>query len=118
MAGVMVALLASTAPLAAATSPTDLSGFKIGTGTVYTAESAVVTAQGGQPPYSYTWTRTSGSTAIYPEIVGVANTRFYAYFSALGNKTATYKCTVLDALSATIDTNVITITLDTDNSLP
>lgn len=118
MSGVMVALLTSSVALSATADPSEVDGFKIGTGTVYTAGSSVVTVQGGHPAYTYTWSRVSGSTAIYPENASSASTRFYAYFSALGNKTAVYKCTILDALGATVDTNTVTITLDTDSSLP
>lgn len=118
MSGAMVTLLTSNSPLAAVADPAEVDGFKIGRGTVYTAVPSVVTAQGGGPPYTYTWSRVSGSTAIFPENSTSASTLFYAYFSALGTKAAVYKCTVLDALAATVDTNTVTITLDTDNSLP
>ena len=111
MSGAIVALITTGAGFQAAASPDALTGFKIGTGTVYTSGPSAVTVQGGQPPYTYAWTSVSGSILIYPQVATSYSTRFYTNFTSPGDRTATYKCVVTDANAAVVDSNDVTISL-------
>lgn len=92
-------------------SPTSLSGFKFGTGLIYTSGPSAVTVQGGQTPYSYLWTRVSGSAAIFPQVPTAASTRFYCDFTAPGSETAVFKCVVTDSNASVIDSNTVSMTI-------
>jgi len=92
-------------------SPTTLSGFKSGTGIIYTSGPSAVTVQGGQVPYTYLWTHVSGSILVLPQSSTSFSTRFYANFAAAGSYTAVYKCVVTDDNATAIDSENVTITL-------
>lgn len=114
MAGAVAILATGGANLSAIASPSGLLGLRFGTGTVYTGEASAVTVQGGQPPYTYLWTFVSGDADVLPQSATLYSTRFYAYFSANGEKNAVYKCVVTDAATVVADTNTITINLTSE----
>jgi hypothetical protein len=66
MSGVIAVLATGRPALDASAAPAFPSGLKIGTGTIFTSQSVVVTVIGGAPPYTYLWTRVSGDTQIGP----------------------------------------------------
>lgn len=74
-----------------------------------TSAAATVTATGGTPPYSYAWTRISGSTDISATSASAASTTFDVVSMSDGaTKSAIFRCTVTDdvAATATIDVSV------------
>lgn len=97
----------------ASASPDNLLGFAVGTvgGTVVTSEPSIVTAVAGVAPLTYAWTRTSGDAAIYAETPNSPNTYFASTFLSADNRVATFKCTVTDAASNVVDTNIVSVTL-------
>lgn len=123
MSGILSVLMATTdesgggggggGSLVASASPDNLLGFSVATvgGTVVTSEPSMVTATGGVLPYTYTWTRTSGDTAIYAETPTGAYTYFASTFLSADSRVATFKCTVTDAAATVIDTNIVSVTL-------
>jgi hypothetical protein len=113
MSGV-IAVLATGKPVFGATvSPEALGGFKIGTGTIVTSQTAVVTALGGVAPYTYVWTRVSGDAQVLPVSGSSDSTKFSAYIGTAGvSYAAVYKCVVTDAAAVSIDTNSIDVTMD------
>lgn len=112
MSGVVAVLAVGRPDFSAAASPATLYGFRVGSGTVLSSESSTVTVIGGTAPYTYLWSRVSGDAQIGP-INGIsASTRFSATMLAGTGYAATYKCTVTDALAASVDSNNITINLD------
>jgi len=112
MSGVVAALVTSGSGFKASALPGALSGYKVGTGTVYTSLPSAVTVQGGQPPYTYEWVRVSGSILVSPQSASNFSTRFYSNITAVGaERTAVYKCTVTDANAFTVDTNTVSIYL-------
>lgn len=111
MTGVVAVLATGGGTFSATASPSTLLGIRFGIGTTYTSTYTAAVAQGGQPPYTYTWTFVSGDTAVLPQFENAYNTRFYAYFSGAGDVSAVYKCVVEDALAATVDTNAVHISI-------
>lgn len=94
----------------ASASPSSVSGsgFGITTSTVTTNPSSV-SVSGGLPPYTYSWTRVSGSANIFPTASGAASTAFQrALLPVNGAETADFRCTVTDSLSRTAQTNLVT----------
>lgn len=98
----------------ATASPVNLTGFVVGSfgGTVVTSEPAIATTMYGVAPLTYSWTRTSGSTSIYPETPLASHTYFATTFPGGSNsRAATFKCTVTDAASNVVDTNTVDVLL-------
>lgn len=112
MSGVLAVLATGSPPLAASAAPTGPNGVKIGTGTVITSSSVMVTAVGGTVPYTYLWTFVSGDTEIGPINGTSSSTKFSAYFSTPGTFEAVYKCVVTDATATAVDTNPVTIYME------
>lgn len=75
-----------------------------------TSQSTTVTATGGTGPYTYLWTRLSGSSAILCDSPTTATTTFSASI-CVGSRSGVWRCTVEDSLGAT-DTVDCSITLD------
>ena len=72
-----------------------------------TSGSAVVTASGGTPAYTYAWTWLSGGTGITITSATSASTTFSGTQSLDGTRlTGTARCTVTDSLSATATVDV------------
>lgn len=114
MPGAVAILATGGAGLSATADPGSLLGLKFGLGTVYTDNPAIVTAQGGQVPYTYLWTFVSGDATVTPQLLTSMSTRFQAYFTAPGTKDAVYKCVVTDANTVTADTNTVAISLSSE----
>lgn len=102
--------------------PTDLT--KTGTASSLTTASTTVTATGGTAPYTYAWTRLSGSTSIAADSASSATTTFTGTSLTAGStNTAVFRCTITDNVAATktVDVNVsisrttLSVTLDTYN---
>lgn len=74
----------------------------------HTSELVTVTAVGGTGPYTYAWTRLSGSAAVFADSSTDASTTFSASI-CFGSRSAVFRCTVTDSLSATaaVDVSVI-----------
>lgn len=89
--------------LSATVSPGTAEGF--GTGEepaeLVISNSVTVTPTGGTGPYTYAWTRLSGSSSIYATSPTAATTTFHATIYIGPSRTATFRCTVTDSLSAT-----------------
>lgn len=80
-----------------------------GSGTSVTTSSVTVTPTGGTSPYTYSWTRISGSTAIAVNSATAATTTFTGSSLASGTTySAVFRCTVTDNVAATktVDVNV------------
>ena len=112
MAAPLVLILGREAPLSASVNPTGLSGFVIGSGTAVTGLTAICTAAGGAPGYTYLWTFVSGDSDIGPINGTSASTKFNAYFSGPGILQAVYKCVVTDAAANVVDSNTVTISME------
>ena len=110
--GLAAAAASISTTLNAAASPSSLS--TSGTGTPLTTASTTVTPTGGTSPYTYAWTRLSGSTSITANSASAATTTFTGASLASGTTyTAVFRCTVTDNVAATktVDVNVEIIRL-------
>lgn len=97
--------------LSASTSPAVVEGFvdilePAPPVTAVTSSACTATASGGTGPYTYAWTYVSGSSAISADSPTGASTTFTANVSKNGSKSAVWKVTVTDSLSATASANV------------
>lgn len=98
---------ASTVPsaLGATASPTSIS--KTDPAASITTASTTVTAFGGTTPYTYAWTRNSGSTSISANSASAATTTFTGTSLVSGSTyTAVFRCTVTDNAAATTTVDV------------
>lgn len=68
-----------------------------------------VTATGGTGPYTYSWARVSGDSAITATQPSLASTEFTATVAKNSDRTATWRCTVTDSAAATrtVDISVL-----------
>lgn len=110
--GLAAAAASISTTLNAAASPSSLS--ISGTGTPLTTASTTVTPTGGTSPYTYAWTRISGSTLITANSASAATTTFTGSSLASGTTySAVFRCTVTDNVAATktVDVNVEVIRL-------
>jgi len=110
--GLAAAAATISTALNAAASPSSLS--TSGTATSLTTASTTVTPTGGTSPYTYAWTRLSGSTSIAANSASSATTTFTGTSLASGTTyTAVFRCTVTDNVAATktVDVNVEIIRL-------
>jgi len=75
---------------------------KTDTGASITTVSTTVTATGGTAPYTYSWSRISGSTSISANSASSATTTFTGSSLASGTTyDAVFRCTVTDNVAAT-----------------
>lgn len=115
MSGALTGLNGSGAPsgLVVTLNPTTMSGFSTNhlPFTVQTFESVTAVIRGGRPPYSGTWTRVSGDTSITPTLGAEPTTGFSRFCTTVGDFSAVFKFTVTDAVSATADSNTVTVSL-------
>jgi hypothetical protein len=82
--------------------PADVSGF----GYIYvTTDNATVTTNGGLAPYTYSWTRLSGSYGS-PISATSATTAFIANPPSGSIRTSVFRCTVTDSLGSTATADV------------
>ena len=79
---------------------------------VVTSESVTSTVTFGTPPYTYHWTRVSGSTAIIASTPTAAATTFTGSVTNGINKTAQFKLTVTDSLAVSHDSDPVDIELE------
>jgi hypothetical protein len=110
--GLAAAAATISTALNAAASPSSLS--TSGTATSLTTASTTVTPTGGISPYTYAWTRISGSTSIAANSASSATTTFTGTSLASGTTyNAVFRCTVTDNVAATktVDVNVEIIRL-------
>ena len=99
-------------PLRASASPSSLSGYKVGTGTVVTSGPCTVTVVGGAPPYTYTWTDVSNPDTITETLPASSFTYWRKTLTSTPDlASGTFKCVVEDSLGATVDSNTITVDL-------
>lgn len=91
--------------------PPTLAGETWGYGVCTTSEPAIVTVTGGTPPYTYSWSRVSGSSSV----TAVSPSSYSSYFQGIvspgSTLSAVFKCTVTDAASTVVDTANVTINL-------
>lgn len=66
-----------------------------------TTNSVTATATGGTAPYTYAWTRVSGTTDFDPQTPSAASTRFRIVLDVGGEAYALFRCTVTDARGRT-----------------
>lgn len=99
-------------PLRATISPSYLSGFKTGNGTVTTSAPATVLVIGGAPPYTFLWTDVFNLDGIAETLPTSATTYWRKTFASTPDSaTGTFKCVVTDSLANSVDT---TNTVDVD----
>lgn len=80
-----------------------------------TSNNVTVSVTGGTGPYTYSWVRLSGDSAVSATASTSATTAFSATIGKNGEKTATFRCTVTDSLLATDTVSVsVTLTYTTD----
>ena len=101
MSGVLCILVGSNAAsalLGLSLSPGDIYTSRAGAGSsISSADTA--TATGGSTPYTYAWTRVSGSSYTINSPTSAATT-FTTTLAPSGYKTGVYRCTVTDSLGA------------------
>ena len=105
--GIASSTLTISSVLGASAVPTSIE--KTDTTASITTASTTVTASGGTSPYTYAWTRNSGSTAISANSASAATTTFTGSSLASGTTySAVFRCTVTDnaAATKTVDVNV------------
>lgn len=89
-----------TRPLSLAITPATVSGSgEIGRALLIFTDAATATPTGGSAPYTYAWTRLTGSGAAFSPTA--AATKFSATVPASTLYSGTFRCTVTDALGAT-----------------
>lgn len=108
---VLASLIKASGPLTVAATPDFITGFRNETGTVESFSNSNAVVSGGRGPYTYSWTRVSGSTSILPYSSTAASTGFFSFFTSFETRTAVYKVTVTDADSTVVDSNNITVEL-------
>lgn len=113
----MLALMAAAlgaGPLIASASPDTTYGNGGGFGVkTVTTDTSTVSVSGGSPPYTYAWSRISGATVFNPTAASAATSAFSRTSLPVGgNDTATFICTVTDALGRTAVTNSVIATVE------
>jgi len=99
-AGIAAAADSIPGSLTVAVAPSSLQ--KTATTASITTATATVTAAGGTAPYTYAWTRTSGSTLITADSASAATSAFTGATLVSGaTYQAIFRCTVTDAAAAT-----------------
>lgn len=102
------------APLAASIDISGLYGFSYGYGFVATSEAARVDITGGVPPYTVAWTRVSGHTGTTADYPSNESTTFKAIINNT-SVSSVWKAVVTDSASTSVDSNTITVTLESVN---
>jgi hypothetical protein len=93
-----------------------LSGSRLGAGVVNTSSSTTANVTGGVGPFTYAWTRQSGSVAITATAPSSATTSFTATVAVADSFTAVFICTVTDTatgiinVSGTVSVNLLETT--------
>lgn len=113
----MLALFAAAlgvGPLNASAAPTSTYGNGGGFATVTVqTDTSTVSVSGGTPPYTYAWSRQSGSTQINATNPSAATTAFSRASLGVGlSESANFVCTVTDAAARTAITNSVTATVE------
>lgn len=107
-----------SAPLSAVITPGGVYGFNY-YGTVISSAPAVCNVTGGIPPYTYLWSRLSGSSDCKAQ-TPTASSTYFALFAG-GNPYSVdcdWACTVTDSASTVAaSTNTISVFLERDNAL-
>lgn len=112
MSGAVAVLSTGKPTFAASVAQTDLYATRFDPGTAETLQTAIVTVAGGVPPYTYLWSRVSGSTEIGPINGTSSATKFSAYFIGYGSYSAVYRCTVTDVAATSVNSNNIDILME------
>ena len=98
--------------LTATVTPSNLYGFRTGKGTAESGGFATCVVSGGTPPYTYSWTRTSGNTEIYAFTPTASSTQFGAFMANFDTEfNAVWKCEVTDSAATTVNSDTVTIQL-------
>lgn len=110
----------ASSPLSATRSPATLS--QTGTWTSgnlnLTTSSCSVSASGGTPGYTYSWSRVSGSALVNITSPSSSSTTFNTSFNGGGQtRSAVFKCTVTDAASNVVDTDTVSVTFNSLQAL-
>lgn len=112
--GVWKKFYTSVVPLSATNNVSALSGSGAHNVSVpiYTTSSVTCTASGGTPGYTYSWSRVSGDTSIFPRNGSSSTTDFGRLCAAAGTFIAVWRCTVTDSVPNSVAaTPDVTITI-------
>ena len=71
------------------------------------------TPSGGASPYAYRWQRSNDNGSTWSDITGINGARA-TYSPPVLGRNAWFRCRVSDALSTTLNTNVVSITIGSD----
>ena len=99
--GAWVKVWPLVAPLSASASPPNLSGMRIGAGTL--SKTTTITASGGVPPYSYNTIWSAGGAGLSVINGGSSNPGASGSNSPTNTYTGTLRCRVTDSASSTYD---------------
>lgn len=106
---VSVSLSFNQSTLAASLSTNTVTDSRNGDGEIITSAVSAVVSD-GVPPYTYAWTKVSGTTLTLSNASGASTT--FAYTGTVGETiTATYQCVVTDSNSDTVNAGSVNITL-------
>lgn len=101
----LAAVLGGSTPPPSVSVPTSVS--KEGNTASQTTSSVTATVTGGLAPFTYSWTRTSGDTEVSATAPSAATTAFTDTTLVAGEiDTATFTCTVTDALGRTASDSI------------
>jgi hypothetical protein len=100
-----------TPPLSVSISPTTLNAISLASPVI--SEGATATPTGGLGPYTYSWTRITGTlgSATSPTL---ASTNFAAFTSDGESGSSTFRCTVTDSRSSTATADITVFFSDID----
>lgn len=113
MIGVLLGFMGSV-PKSVSLSTNDLFGGAFGPATAMSLF-VTVNQRGLVAPITYSWSKVSGSSAIYPQDASAQITRFNGYVNG-AQISAVWKCTVTDSTGFSQDTPNLTITFEDLNA--
>lgn len=99
-------------PLAASISSTVWNWTKYGSNPAHSSAAVLVTASGGQSPYSYAWQYVSGDTVITTGAPTSSSTTWTRSMTTYSTYSAVWRCKVTDNLGAVVYGGNVTVTFN------